>query len=365
MNKNNYAIIMAGGIGSRFWPWSTSDQPKQFLDVLNTGKTLIQQTFERIKQICPTENILIVTNDRYAPTIAKQIPELPKKNILKEPKGRNTAPCIALGAFKILKENVDANILVAPSDHIILKEELFADVVKFGFDHASKHNTLITIGIKPHKPETGYGYIQSDSTEIDKNSGKWTLTNVTAFKEKPNLETAEKFLADGNYVWNAGIFIWSAQSIVDALQNHLPTMHNLFNKFQPEFNTSTEATAIKQIFDQCESISIDYGVLEKAKNVQVISTDIGWSDVGSWSALHELSHKDERNNTSKSQKTLFYNANNNIVRSLNDKVTIIEGLNDYIVIEEENALLICSKQNEQLIKQFVNDIEKSFGKENI
>jgi len=269
MNKNNFSIIMAGGIGSRFWPWSTADRPKQFLDVLNTGKTLIQQTFERIKQICPTENILIVTNARYAPMIAQQIPELPEENILKEPKGRNTAPCIALGAFKILKKNPDANILVAPSDHIILKEELFAKIVQFGFDHAAKHNTLITIGIKPHKPETGYGYIQSDSNIIDKKIGEYTLTNVTAFKEKPNLETARKFLADGNYVWNAGIFIWSAQSIVEALQKHLPTMHNLFNSFHNEFNTNAETAAIEQIFDQCESISIDYGVLEKAKNVQV------------------------------------------------------------------------------------------------
>lgn len=365
MDKNNFAIIMAGGIGSRFWPWSTTKKPKQFLDVLNTGKTLIQQTFERINGICPKENILIITNSIYANTIAEQIPNIPKDNILSEPKGKNTAPCVALGSFKIFKSNPNANILVAPSDHIILKENLFADVVNFGFEHAAKDDILLTIGIKPYKPETGYGYIQSDNKLISAEPEKWNLTGVSAFREKPNLEKAKEFLADGSYFWNAGIFIWSAKSILNALQKHLPSMHSLFNEFNAAFNTPKETEAIEQIFDRCESISIDYGVMEKANNVRVISTDIGWSDLGSWSALHELSDKSDQNNATNSNKTLFYDSTDCIVRTLNNKVTVIEGLKDYIVVEEDNALLICRKQNEQLIKQFGKDVETKFGKEDL
>ena len=362
MKQNNYAIIMAGGVGSRFWPWSRTAQPKQFLDVLGTGKTLIQQTFERITQICPSENILIITNKKYADTIAKQIPQMPGENIISEPKGKNTAPCIAYGAFKIKKQNPDANILVAPSDHIILKEDLFARVVQEGFNYVSQNNVLLTIGIKPHKPETGYGYIQSDAKVIKEDSGKWQLSSVDAFREKPDLETAKSFLASGDYFWNAGIFIWSVDSILASMKQHLPEMYGQFETYEPDFNTGAERKAIETIFDQCQSISIDYGVMEKAKNVVVISTDIGWSDLGSWSALHELSDTDSQNNTSNSNQTLFYNSNNCIVRALDNKVAVIEGLDDYIVVEEEQALLICRKQNEQMIKQFVKDVGDKFGK---
>ncbi|MDA3865647.1 MAG: sugar phosphate nucleotidyltransferase [Salinivirgaceae bacterium] len=361
MTKNNYAIIMAGGIGSRFWPWSRTEQPKQFLDVLGTGKTLIQQTFDRISQICPKENILVITNARYAQTIAAQIPDMPAENILSEPQGKNTAPCVALGAFKIHKKNSEANILVAPSDHIILKEELFAQVVNRGFDYSGKNDVLMTIGIEPHKPETGYGYIQSSGNIVAEEKNRWVQTEVTAFREKPDLATAQNFLADGRYFWNAGIFIWSAKSILKAFLSHLPQMHNLFAEYTPDFDTIAETKAIEQIFGRCDSISIDYGIMEKAKNVQVISTDIGWSDLGSWSALHEISNKDVHENTTNSEKTLFYDANNCIVRTLNNKVTVIEGLKDYVVVEEENALLICRKQNEQRIKEFVKDVSKKFG----
>lgn len=361
MKENNYAIIMAGGVGSRFWPWSKTKQPKQFLDVLDTGKTLMQQTFERIARICPKENILVITNKLYAGTIADQIPGMPKENILSEPKGKNTAPCIAYGAFKIKKQNPDANILVAPSDHIILKEDLFAEVVQEAFDYVNENNALMTIGIEPHKPETGYGYIQSDGAVIKAEEGKWQLTFVSAFREKPDLETAKSFLQSGDYFWNAGIFVWSVESILNAFEYHLPEMHKQFSNYYSAFNTGDEGGAINTIFDQCESISIDYGVMEKAGNVVVISTDIGWSDLGSWSALHELSNTDNLGNTSNSDKTLFYNSENCLVRSLDNKVAIIEGLDDYIVVEEEQALLICRKQNEQLIKKFVKDVGERFG----
>ncbi len=363
MNKNNYAIIMAGGIGSRFWPWSRTDRPKQFLDVLGTGKTLIQQTFDRIGQICPKENILVITNARYASTIAEQLPEMPVKNILSEPKGKNTAPCIAFGAFKIQKMNPSANILVAPSDHIILKEGLFSNVVNKGFDYVSKNDVLLTIGIEPHKPETGYGYIQSEGDLLEQEGEKWQLSSVKAFREKPDLNTAKQFLESGDYFWNAGIFVWSVSAILKAFQSFLPTMHSQFANYIPQFNTNYEKNAIAEIFDQCDSISIDYGVMEKADNVVVISTDIGWSDLGSWSALHEVSASDDSGNTSNHKRTLFYDTKDCIVRADKNKVAVIEGLDGYVVIEEEKALLICRKENEQLIKKFVNDVSSKFGDE--
>jgi mannose-1-phosphate guanylyltransferase len=361
MKKNNYAIIMAGGVGSRFWPWSKTEKPKQFLDVLGTGKTLIQQTYERINRICPRENILIITNASYADTIAEQITDIPRENILSEPKGRNTAPCIAYGAFKIQRHNPNANILVAPSDHIIMKEDKFVNVVEEGFNYAQEENVLLTIGIKPHKPETGYGYIQSSGNVIKEDGDNWTLSEVSAFREKPNLETAQEFVSSGDYFWNAGIFIWSVRSIIKAFEKHLPTMHSQFDAFETDYNTKNEEAAVRTIFNQCESISIDYGIMEKAKNVGVISTDIGWSDMGSWSALHEVSDQDKDGNAANREKTLFYNSSNCLVRTKDGKVTVIEGLKDYVIVEEDNALLICRKENEQLIKQFVKDVGDKFG----
>jgi mannose-1-phosphate guanylyltransferase len=365
MNKNNYAIIMAGGVGSRFWPWSKTEKPKQFLDVLGTGKTLIQQTYERINRICPKENILIITNALYAQTIAEQITDIPRENILSEPKGRNTAPCIAFGAFKIHRHNPNANILVAPSDHVILKEDLFVKVVEEAFDYARENEVLMTIGIDPHKPETGYGYIQSTGEILKSSPGEWQLSEVTAFREKPNLEKAKEFLESGDYFWNAGIFVWSVRTIIRSFEKHLPTMYSQFDAFETDFNTKNEEAAVRTIFNQCESISIDYGIMEKAKNVCVMSTDIGWSDMGSWSALHEVSDKNNEGNASNTSKSLFYNSKNVLLRALDDKVTVIEGLEDYIVVEEENALLICRKQNEQLIKQFVKDVGDKFGEDYI
>jgi len=363
MNKNNHAIIMAGGVGSRFWPWSKKSMPKQFLDVLNTGKTLIQQTYERINRICPEENILIITNQLYSDTIAKQLPELPEENILSEPKGKNTAPCIAYGAFKIQKKDADARIIVAPSDHVILKEDLFSEVVQEGFSYASENDVLITIGIKPHKPETGYGYIHSSGDILKEKEGQWQFSTVKTFTEKPDLATARIFFENGDYYWNAGIFIWSVDSIISALQNHLPGLYKQFDQFDDSFNRDEEPEAIRNIYNVCDNISIDYGVMEKAKNVKVISTDIGWSDLGSWSSIQELSDQDEAGNTTFSANHLFYDSENCILKTRDGKVAVIEGLKDYIIVDEENALMICRKENEQRIKQFVKDVGEKFGEE--
>jgi mannose-1-phosphate guanylyltransferase len=363
MNLNNYAIIMAGGVGSRFWPWSKTERPKQFLDVLGTGKTLIQQTYERINRICPPENIFIITNQLYEETIARQLPDLPRENILCEPRRRNTAPCITYGAFKISQLNPEANILVAPADHIILKEDLFVEIVEQGFRYASQNDALLTIGIKPHKPETGYGYIKSKGDIVEESSGKWQLAKVARFTEKPDLETAESFLQSGDYFWNAGIFIWSAQAIMKSIENHMPGLYQQFSEHQNEFNSDTEQAAIDQIYNICDNISIDYGVMEKAENVLVISTDIGWSDLGNWSALHELSETDTSGNASDNKMVLFYDSKNCLVKVKPGKVGVIHGLDNYIVVEDDKALLICKKDDEQQIKKFVQDVEERFGKE--
>lgn len=364
MQKNNYAIIMAGGIGSRFWPWSTTQRPKQFLDVLGTGKTLIQQTYERINRLCPAENILIITNQLYEDTIAEQLPDLPKDNILCEPSRRNTAPCIAYGAFKIKKINPSANILVAPSDHIILKEDLFMQVVEEGFKYATDNQALLTIGIRPHKPETGYGYIQSQG-DVLKQENEWQLSKVSQFREKPDLETAREFVASGNFYWNAGIFIWSVNSILEAFAKHTPELYQQFEEQDEAFNSAKENAAIDTIYSVCENISIDYAVMEKAENVFVISTDIGWSDLGNWSALHEISETDAKGNAASEKKVLFYNSSHTLVKSTPEKVTVVDGLDGYIVVDDEKALLICKKENEQDIKKFVQEVNDKYGEDYI
>jgi mannose-1-phosphate guanylyltransferase len=363
MNNNNYAIIMAGGVGSRFWPLSKTERPKQFIDVLGTGKTLIQQTYARISRVCPKENILVITNKLYEDKIKEQLPDLPEENVLCEPQRRNTAPCIAYGAFKIKMKNPKANILVAPSDHVILWEDLFVEIVNKGFGFVSKKDALLTIGIKPHKPETGYGYIHSEGVKIDESKERWKLTKVSAFKEMPDLKQAKKYVNDGQYFWNAGIFIWSAYSILDAIEKHLPLLYGQFHDHINSINTPKEPAAIDAIYDVCENISIDYGVMEKADNVYVMSTDIGWSDLGSWSALQELKDADAFGNVSNSHKALFYNSKNCLVRMHNGKVAVIDGLEDTIVVEDEKVLLICKKQDEQRIKEFVEDVAIHFGKQ--
>lgn len=361
MDKKNYTIIMAGGIGSRFWPLSRTVRPKQFLDVLGTGKTLIQQTYERIKRVCLKENILILSNSLYENTIREQIRDIPPENILFEPQRKNTAPCITYGAFKIKKRDAEANILVTPSDHVILREDLFVEIAREGFRFVSRNDALLTIGIKPHRPETGYGYIRSSGKTLGKEPGKWTLAKVRQFTEKPDLITARTYLESGDYFWNTGIFMWSVNSILGALQKYMPALYRQFQEYQDAFNTPDEKKAVEDIFGTCENISVDYGVMEKAGNVYVMNTDIGWSDLGSWSALHEMSERDPAGNTTNSNKTLFYDTTNCLVRLPGYKVAVIQGLDDYVVVEEENALLICKKQEEQRIRQFAENVGTRFG----
>lgn len=361
MDTRNYAIVMAGGVGSRFWPMSRRKRPKQFLDILGTGKTLIEQTVERLRGLCPLENILIVTNDIYRTTIAQLLPGLPAENILTEPMRRNTAPCIAYGAYKIQKRNPEARIVVVPSDQVITKEERFVRVVEKGFEFVSENPALLTLGIKPHRPETGYGYIEINRNNKIEGNEDYALYKVKQFSEKPNLERAKMYYQNGNYFWNAGMFIWTVQTIIKAFEEHLPEVDSLFKQNAGKFDTAAEVEAIKEIYNQSVAISIDYAVMEKASNVYSLCTEIGWSDIGTWGSLHEHLSIDEEGNSIRGKKVMMYNSENCIVKLPDNKVVVINGLQDYIVVEESNALLICPKSEEQNIKTFVTDTEEQFG----
>lgn len=350
MNKNNYCIIMAGGIGSRFWPMSRTAHPKQFLDILGTGETLIQQTFNRLKKICPETNIYIVTNDIYKDLIFEQLKGITEEQVLCEPSRKNTAPCIAYANFKIAAKNPNANILVAPADHLILKEDEFIRVVNLALDYTSNNDCLLTLGITPTRPDTGYGYIQFMESDSE-------VKKVKTFTEKPDLDLAKKFINSGDFAWNSGMFVWSLKSIQKAFETHLPTMYQLFYDERNAFNTEKEDLAIKNIYAVCKNISIDYGIMEKSKNVHLISVDIGWSDLGTWGSIYtHLSH-DENKNAVVGKNVMLYNSKGNIVNVPNKKLVVLQGLNDYIVVESDNILLVCKKEDEQEIKQFVNDIK--------
>lgn len=342
---------MAGGIGSRFWPMSTAEFPKQFHDILGTGKTMIQQTFERIRKVVPLENIFVITNTEYIDLTQNQLPEIPKTNIVGEPMMRNTSACNIYMANKIAQINRDANIIVLPADHLILKEETFCEKVNFAFEMASENDYLITLGIQPTRPDTGYGYIQYFG---EKTEG---ICKVNTFTEKPNLETAKKFLETGGYLWNAGIFIWNTKSIQKAFAQYLPEMEKQFTS--EVYNSNAEKSFIENIYPNVEKISVDNGILEKADNVYVIPADLGWSDLGAWTSVFENAEKDEHQNV-KSANTIVYNAERNMIRLKdNKKIAIIDGLEDYIVVDTEKALLICPRANDQLIKEYVADLEKN------
>lgn len=359
MNSNNYCVIMAGGIGSRFWPLSRTHRPKQFIDILGTGTTLIQQTFHRFETICPHENIYIVTNEMYRDIVNEQIPGLNPDQIICEPSRRNTAPCIAYANYKILARNPNANIVVAPSDHIVLKEDVFIDVINKTLEASSQTDALFTIGIQPNRPETGYGYIQFDENlvhAVDSN-----LYKVKTFTEKPNLEMAKQLVESGEFLWNSGIFIWKLSSIMAEFEKNLPEINQLFRDGVGIYNTDGEVEFVKNIYQQSKSISIDYGVMEKAENVFVFSTDIGWSDLGTWGSLYDIRHKDESGNALVGRNVMMYDSKNCIVNMPKDKLVVIEGLEDYIVVENENCLLICKKQDEQEIRQFVTDVQAEKG----
>lgn len=350
---------MGGGIGSRFWPFSKEDRPKQFLDFFGTGRSLLQSTFDRFKKIIPIENIFVVTNDAYAELTLKQLPELSKEQVLLEPLRRNTAPAIAYSVFHIQAINSDANIVVAPSDHLILKEDIFLSEIERGLQFVEKNPFLLTLGIKPSRPETGYGYIQESHEEVD------GIRKVKTFTEKPNIELAKVFYESGEFVWNSGIFLWSVKAIVEAFKMYLPDIVNKFNEGKEFFNTPREKEFIDQAFPFCPNISIDYGIMEEADNVYVIGSDFGWSDLGTWGSLHEITPKDENDNASLHCKTLYIESNDNVVTMSDDKLVVIQGLDGYIVAESDNALLICKKEEEQRIKHFVTDVKFRYGDEYI
>jgi mannose-1-phosphate guanylyltransferase len=360
INKNNYCVIMAGGIGSRFWPYSRTSKPKQFLDILGIGKTLLQQTFDRFVKIMPAENILIVTNASYKEIVQKQLPGLPTQNILLEPYRRNTAPCIAYANAKIKLRNPNASIVVAPSDHHIIKEDEFLQIVEKSLTFVTNEDALLTLGIKPSRPETGYGYIQTQSDkEFEKKHPEFN--RVKTFTEKPDYEMAKVFVESGEFFWNSGLFFWSLKSIDKAFSESLPDIYSLFKEGTEIYNTAKEEKFIEEIYPKCKNISIDYGIMEMAHNVCVIPSDFGWSDLGTWGSLFEHSSKDSEGNHVKGENAFLYNTNNCIVNATGKKCLVVQGLNDYIVVDTDDILLICKLKDEQLIKQFVGDVKMKLG----
>ena len=346
----NYLIIMAGGIGSRFWPMSTSDRPKQFLDVLNVGRTLIQQTADRFSGIVPMENIFVVTSQKYKGLINEQLPELTDQQILLEPCMRNTAPCIAYAVWKIRKRCPEAQIVVAPSDHLITNEAGFKAVITEGLKFTATHDALLTLGMKPHKPETGYGYINAALNEAV--SDYTQLYPVARFAEKPDKVRAEGYLASGDYFWNSGIFVWSAQSVERAIRAYLPEVAALFDEGDGVYDTDAEQRFIDERFPDCTNISVDYGILEKADNIYVRTADFGWSDLGTWGSLHEQSDKSAGGNNVVKGNVRVFETEDSIIRVEGDKKVVVQGLTNFIVVDTGEALLICNKDEEQRIKEF-------------
>lgn len=351
--EQNYCIIMAGGVGSRFWPFSRNDRPKQFLDFFGTGRSLLQMTYDRLRKLVPAQNILIVSNVIYKDLILEQLPEILPNQVLLEPNRRNTAPCIAYAVNRIKAITPKANIIVAPSDHLIMKENDFLETIKVGFDFVEKNNCLLTLGIKPSRPETGYGYIQIDE-------GETNLRRVKTFTEKPNADLAQIFFETGEFFWNSGIFLWNLQTIDKAFDELLPEVANKFNAGKHFFNTDKEQEFIDEMYPSCPNISIDYGIMEKASNVHVLCSDFGWTDLGTWGSLYEMSPKDEHDNVTLKCKTVFYQSEENIVALPANKLAVIHDLKGYIVAESDNVLLICKLDEEQKIRQYVNDINVKF-----
>ena len=348
-NKNRFCVIMAGGIGSRFWPASRRSLPKQFLDIMGTGKTFIRHTFERFAPIIPAENFLVVTNAAYRQLVLEQLPELSTEQVLCEPLGRNTAPCIAYAAFRLKAQHPDAVMVVAPSDHYIFDEEEFRRNIESCMEFVQQRDALMTIGTRPSRPDTGYGYIQTDARE--------EIAPVASFREKPDLQTAMSYLAAGNYLWNAGIFVWSNRTILAALERHLPEVYRLFAERADEFGTPREGKAVGEIFAVSPSISIDYGVLERADNVYVRSSDFGWNDVGTWGSLYELSPKDSDGNVVP-ERIQTYETTGCMIKAPQEKAVVVDSLHDYIVVDTPDALMICPRSREQHIKQVLEDMKQ-------
>lgn len=356
MNNNHYVAIMAGGIGSRFWPMSRTSFPKQFLDILNTGRTLIQETYDRFKKFIPEENIYIVTSQEYISIVAEQLPEIPLKNIVAEPSRKNTAPCIAYISYKLNQINSKGALICAPADHIILDNTAFTKVCLEALSFVLHHKALITLGIKPTHPNTGYGYIQFDQHPASDNVYK-----VKTFTEKPDRDLAKTFVSSGEFLWNAGIFVWQIKNIVHAFEHHLPEIAEVFEAEKLLFNTDKEKEAIDRIYPQCTNISIDYGIMEKADNVYIIPSSFGWSDLGTWNSAHENMEKDYLGNAVAGNEVIVIDATQNMVHVPNDKLVLLQGLNDYIIVDTKDVLMICKKDKEQEIKQYVAEIKRNKG----
>jgi mannose-1-phosphate guanylyltransferase len=352
---NRYVLIMAGGVGSRFWPLSRKEKPKQFLDILGTGETLIQQTFRRFKAFCPEKNIFVVTSDEHKDLVLDQL-EIDPNRVLSEPMRRNTAPCIAYGTFRIKNENPSAIIAVTPSDHLILKEAEFCSVMEKAYDFAEKNDALLTLGIKPDKPETGYGYIQAN--EKKRVDGYEKLLKVKTFTEKPDIDLARVFLKSGDFFWNSGIFIWNLKAILGSLEKHLPDLYSVFDEGKENLGTKNEENFIAQTYAACGSISIDYGIMEKADNVYVLCTDVGWSDLGTWSSLSEHTTIDKAGNAIVSGTVFSYENSGNIINIAPGKVAVLQGLKDFIIVNTEDVLLIVKKEEEQNIKEYLDAVKK-------
>ncbi len=350
---------MAGGVGSRFWPISRTSYPKQFIDILGTGQTLIQQTYQRFLKIVPAENIFILTNELYENLVLEQLSGIDKSQILAEPIMRNTAPCIAYGSHKIQQINPDAAIVVAPSDHLILDTEAFIESIRRSLKAASENDYLITLGIKPSRPDTGYGYIQYNTRKIHNEFYK-----VKTFTEKPNEELARTFIQSGDFLWNAGIFVWSTKNIISSFQKYLPEIHDIFNEGARHYNTEREKEFVQSAFTQCTNISIDYGIMEKADNVYVLPSEFGWSDLGTWASVYELSEKDYVGNAvSPTEMVIMHDSSNCMVNVPKGKLVVLKGLHDFIVVEANNTLLISPRNREQEIRQVVTDVKQRFGSE--
>jgi len=354
MQKSQYAVIMAGGIGSRFWPFSRTKYPKQFHDVLGAGKSLLQQTAKRLEPLVPDENILVVTNQDYISLVKEQLPFLKDHQILAEPVGRNTAPCIAYACYKIYQKNKQANIVVLPSDHIIREEGKFADTLKIALEATAASDLLVTLGIQPTRPDTGYGYIQFIEEKKQK------IKKVKTFTEKPALDLAKVFLDSGDFLWNSGIFVWNVSSILKAFAEYMPDMAETFSDGKDAYWTDAEKDFIMKAYSQCRNISIDYGILEKAPNVYVVPSDFGWSDLGTWKSLYDNSEKNENGNVIDAN-AMTYDTNNCIIKMPKDKLIVVEGLEDYIIAEYDGVLMICRKDQEQRVKDFVADAKSKKG----
>lgn len=357
MNKHYYVAILAGGLGTRFWPKSRVSFPKQFLDILNLGETLIQSTYKRYRSFIAAENIFVITSDEYTEIVKDQLPEIAEKNILAEPSRKNTAPCVAYISFKLLQTDPSACLIVAPSDHLIIDTKTFEELSLQGLRFAEKHKAFVTLGIKPTYPNTGYGYIQFDQSSPKENN----VYKVKNFSEKPDLELATTFLASGDFLWNAGIFMWNIKDVVDAFEQFQPEMYELFSAERDNFNTENEQEAIERIYPFCVSISIDYAIMEKANNVYLIPASFGWSDLGTWNSAYSNLQKDERKNALHGDNIIIIDAVNCMVSAPHEKLVVLQGLDDFIVVDTHDILLICKKEKEQQVKEFLSEVKKKKG----